>query len=70
MYKSEIKSMANAANISVRWVIICSIARRFSSRRNQNPLSWNKTTRNISLNVDLIGMIILKFGPECFNGIY
>jgi hypothetical protein len=26
--------------------------------------------RNISLNVDLIGIIILNLGPKCFNVIY
>jgi hypothetical protein len=33
-----------------------------SSRRNPNPFSWNKATRNILLDVDLMEMIILKQG--------
>jgi len=41
-----------------------------SSRNNPNPLSWNKMIRNISLDVDLMRLIILKLGPECFGGIY
>jgi hypothetical protein len=41
-----------------------------SSRTNPNPLSWNKEIRNISLGIDLMGMIILKLGYECYNGIY
>jgi hypothetical protein len=32
-----------------------------SSRKNPNPLSWNKAIRNIPLDVDLMRMII-KFG--------
>jgi hypothetical protein len=51
-------------------VIACSIVGIYSSRRDPNPLSWNKTIINISLEIDLKGMIILKLGPECFNGIY
>jgi hypothetical protein len=38
------------------------------SRRNLNPLSWNKEIRNIPLDVDLIRLIILKLGPNCFSG--
>jgi hypothetical protein len=30
-------------------------------------LSSNKATRNISLDVDLMGMIILKLEPKCFQ---
>jgi hypothetical protein len=41
-----------------------------SSRRNPNPFSWNKAIRNISFDVDLIRLIILKLGAECFSGIY
>jgi hypothetical protein len=67
MYKNEIKSLVN---ISVHWVITCSIAGTPSSRRNPNPLSWNKVIRNISLNVDLMRMIILKLGSECFGHIF
>jgi hypothetical protein len=67
MYKNEIKSLVNS---SVRWVIACSFVRTPTSRRNPNPLSWNKAIRNIPLDVDLMGLIILKLGPECFNGIY
>jgi hypothetical protein len=67
MYKNEIKSLVNTF---VRWVIICSIVGTFSSRRNLNPLSLNKVIRNILLDIDLMGLIILKFGPECFSGIY
>jgi len=33
-------------------------------------LSLNKAIRNIPLDVDLIRMIILKLGSECFSGIY
>jgi hypothetical protein len=33
-------------------------------------LSLNKVIRNILLDIDLMGLIILKFGPECFSGIY
>jgi len=40
-----------------------------SSRNNPNHLSWNKVIKNIPLNVDLMGMIILKFGLECLSGI-
>lgn len=53
----------------MHWVIICSIVGTDSSRRNPNPLSWNKAIRNISLDVDLMGLIILKFKLECFNSI-
>jgi hypothetical protein len=67
MYKNEIKSLVNT---SVRWVITCSIVIIHFSRRNTNPLSWNKTIRNIPLDVDLMWLIILKLGPECFSGIY
>jgi hypothetical protein len=45
--------------ISMRWVIAYNIVGTPSSRRNPNPLSSNKVIRNISLVVDLIGMIIL-----------
>jgi hypothetical protein len=41
-----------------------------SSRKNPNPLSWNKAIRNISFDVNLMGLIILKLGPKCFSGIY
>jgi hypothetical protein len=57
-------------NIYVHWVIACSIVGTHSSKRNSNPLSWNKVIRNIPLVVDLMRMIILKLGPECFNDIY
>jgi hypothetical protein len=67
MYKNEIKSVVN---INVHWVIACSIVGTPSSRRNPNPLSWNKTIRNIHLDVDLMRLIILKLRPEYFNGIY
>jgi hypothetical protein len=67
MYKNEIKSLVNT---SVHWVITRSIVGTHSSRRNPNPLSWNKTIRNIPLDVDLMGLIILKLVPECFSGIY
>jgi Ca2+/Na+ antiporter len=67
MYESEIKSMVI---ISRHLVITCSILGTLSSRINPNPLSWNKMMRNISLDVDLMGMIILKLGPECFSDIY
>jgi hypothetical protein len=66
MYENEIKSLVNT---SVHWVIACSIVGTHSSRRNPNPLSWNKVIRNISLDVDLMGMIILKLGTKCFGGI-
>jgi hypothetical protein len=33
-------------------------------------LLLNKVIRNIPFNVDLMGMIILKLGPECFSDIY
>jgi hypothetical protein len=64
MYKNEIKSLVNTF---VRWVIACSIVGTPSSRRNSNHLSWNKAIRNIPLDVDLMGLIILKLGPECFS---
>jgi hypothetical protein len=67
MYKNEIKSVVN---INVHWVIACSIVGTPSSRRNPNHLSWNKAIRNIPLDVDLMGMIILKLGPKCFSDIY
>jgi hypothetical protein len=54
----------------VRWVIACNIMRTPSSRRNLNPLSWNKAIRNIPLNVDLMRLIILKLEPKCFGVIY
>jgi hypothetical protein len=65
--KNEIKSLANT---SVHWVIASRIVGTTSSRRNLNSLSWNKAIRSISLDVDLMGLIILKLGPECFSGIY
>jgi hypothetical protein len=40
-----------------------------SSRRNLNHFSWNKAIKNISLDVDLIRLIILKLGLEYFGGI-
>jgi hypothetical protein len=67
MYKNMIKSLVKT---SVRWVIACSIVETPSSRMNPNLLSWNKAIRNILLDVDLMRLIILKFGPECFGGIY
>jgi hypothetical protein len=67
MYKNEIKSLVNSF---VRWVAPCSIVGRLSSRRNPTPLSWNKAIRNLSIDVDLLGIIILKLGPECFDSIY
>jgi hypothetical protein len=67
MYENEIKLLINN---SVHWVIACSIMRTPSLRRNLNHLSWNKAIRNIPLDVDLIRMIILKLGSECFSGIY
>jgi hypothetical protein len=67
MYENEIKSLVN---ISVPWVLACSIVGIPSSRMNPNPLSRNKAIWNISLDVDLMGMIILKLGPECFSGIF
>jgi hypothetical protein len=67
MYESEIKSVVN---ISVHWVIACSIVETSSSRRNLNHFSWNKAIMTILLDVDLMGIIILKLGPECFSGIY
>jgi hypothetical protein len=62
MYKNVIKSLVNT---SERWVIACSIVGTHSSRRNPNPLSWNKAIRNIPFDVNLMGLIILKLGPEC-----
>jgi hypothetical protein len=59
MFKNEIKSVVD---ISVHWVIACSIVGMLSSRRNPNPLSWNKLIRNIHLYVDLMEVIILKLG--------
>jgi hypothetical protein len=41
-----------------------------SSIMNTNHLSWNKAIRNILLDLDLMRLIILKLGAECFNGIY
>jgi hypothetical protein len=67
MYENEIKSLVNTF---VRWVIACSIIGIPYSRRNSNYLSWNKAIRNIPLDIDLMRMIILKFGLECFSGIY
>jgi hypothetical protein len=54
----------------VDWVIICSIVGTHSSRRNPNHLSWNKAIRNISLDVDLMELIILKLRPKSFSGIF
>jgi hypothetical protein len=67
MYKNEIKTLVNT---SVRWVIACNIVGTPSSRKNLNLLSWNKEIRNILIDVNLMGLIILKFGLECFSGIY
>jgi len=67
MYENEIKSLVNTY---VYWVIACSIVGIPSSKRNPNPLSWNKAIRNIPLDVDLMGIIILKLELECFNSIY
>jgi hypothetical protein len=67
MYKNEIKSLVNT---SMHWVIACSIVGTHFSRRNPNPFSWNKAIKNIPLDVDLVGLIILKLGPECFSAIY
>jgi hypothetical protein len=67
MCKNAIKSLVKTY---VRWVIVCSIVGTSSSIRNPNPLSWNKAIRNIPLDVDLMRLIILKLGPECFGGIY
>jgi hypothetical protein len=63
MYQNEIKSQVNTSGC---WVIVCSIVGTHFSIGNQNHFSWNKEIRNISLDVDLIEMIILKFGLECF----
>jgi hypothetical protein len=57
MYKNAIKSLVKT---SVHWVIVCSIVGTPSSRRNPNPLSWNKAIRNIPLDVDLVRLIILS----------
>jgi len=67
MCKNEIKLLVNT---SVRWVIVCTNVGTPSSRRNQNPLSWNKVIGNIPIDVDLMGFIILKRRPECFSGLY
>lgn len=67
MYKNEINSLVNTF---VLWVIAYSIVGTPSSRRNLNPLSWNKAIRNIPFDVDLMRLIILKLGPEYFSGIY
>jgi hypothetical protein len=67
MYMNEINLLVNT---SVRCVIACSIIGTPFSRRNPNPLSWNKSIRNILLDVDLMGLIFLKLGPECLSGIY
>jgi hypothetical protein len=67
MYKNEIKSLVHT---SVHWVITCGIVGTPSLKMNPNPLSWNKAKRNILLDVDLMRLIILKLGPECFDGIY
>jgi len=67
MCEDKIKSLVNTF---VRSVIACSIVGTPFSRMNPNPLSWNKVIRNILFDVDLMGMIILKLGPECFGGIY
>jgi hypothetical protein len=74
MYKNKIKSLVNT---SVCWVIACSIVGtpsisnpNSSLSRNPNPLSWNKAIRNILLDVDLMELIILMLGPECFSGNY
>jgi hypothetical protein len=57
-------------NTSMNSVIACCIVGTFSSRRNLNPLSWNKAIRDIFIDLDLMGMIIVKLGLECFGGIY
>jgi len=67
MYKNAIKSLVKTF---VLWVVACSIVGTHSSRRNPNPLSWNKAIRNIPLEVDLMWLIILKLGLECIGGIY
>jgi hypothetical protein len=67
MYKNAIKSLVKT---SMCWVIARSIVRTPSSRRNPNLLSWNKAIRNISVDVDLIRLIILKLELECFGDIY
>jgi hypothetical protein len=68
MYKNEIKSLVNT---SVRWVIACSIVGTPSLQEGiQIFCSWNKTIKNIPLDVDLIRLIVLKLGSECFSGIY
>jgi hypothetical protein len=67
MYKNVINSLVNT---SVRWMAPCSIVGRLYSRRNPTPLSWNKKIRNRPINVDLLGIIILKFGHKCFDSIY
>jgi hypothetical protein len=66
MYENVIKSLVNTF---VCWMIACSIVRTPYSRRNPNPLSWNKAIRYIPFDVNLMRMIILKLGLECFNGI-
>jgi hypothetical protein len=66
MYKNEIKSLVNT---SMCLVIACSIVGTPSSRRNPNPLSWNKAITNIFLDVDLMRLIILKIELECFGDI-
>jgi hypothetical protein len=67
MYKNEIKSVVN---ISVHWVIAYNIVGTLSSRMNSNHLSWNNAIRNIPLDVNLMGIFILKLESKCFNGIY
>jgi hypothetical protein len=50
MYENEIKSVVN---ISVHWVIACSIV-GIPSIRNPNSLSWNRVINSIPLDVHLM----------------
>jgi hypothetical protein len=58
-------------NISVYRVIAYnSMGTPFSKRKLNYLIRSNKVIRNIPLYVYLIRMIIIKFGPKCFGGIY
>jgi len=50
---------------SKSWVIACSIVETPSSR--MNPFLLNKVIRNILFNVNLMKMITLNPGLECFG---
>jgi hypothetical protein len=67
MFKNTIKLLVKTF---VRWVIAYNIVGTPYSRRNPNPLSWNKAIKNILLNVNLTRLIILKLRHECFARIY